>query len=105
MALKVLGVGGSMREGSYSTRAVRVCLESARGRGTEVRLLELRTAGLPMFRPDGDADAAAREVGGLVRWADAFVLGTPDYHGSMSGAIKNFLVRGADVAEQLAGEL
>src|SRR5204862_6524722 len=31
------------------------------------------------------------EVGGLVRWADAFVLGSPDYHGSMSGAIKNFL--------------
>ena len=91
MALKVLGVGGSMREGSYSTRAVRLCLESARGRGAEARLLELRTAGLPMFRPDGDADAAAREVGGLVRWADAFVLGSPDYHGSMSGAIKNFL--------------
>ncbi len=91
MALKVLGVGGSMREGSYSTRALRLCLEAARRRGAETRLLDLRTAGLPMFRPDGDADAAVQEVGGLVRWADAFVLGSPDYHGSMSGAIKNFL--------------
>ena len=27
----------------------------------------------------------------LVKWADAFVLGSPDYHGSMSGAMKNFL--------------
>ena len=26
-----------------------------------------------------------------VNWADAFVLASPDYHGSMSGAMKNFL--------------
>jgi FMN reductase len=26
-----------------------------------------------------------------VKWADAFVLATPDYHGSMSGSLKNFL--------------
>jgi azobenzene reductase len=26
-----------------------------------------------------------------VRWADACLFGSPDYHGSMSGAMKNFL--------------
>jgi FMN reductase len=26
-----------------------------------------------------------------VNWADAFVLSSPDYHGSMSGVMKNFL--------------
>jgi FMN reductase len=26
-----------------------------------------------------------------VEWADAFVLASPDYHGSMSGTMKNFL--------------
>ena len=26
-----------------------------------------------------------------VEWADAFLLASPDYHGSMSGAMKNFL--------------
>ena len=91
MAIKVLGVGGSMREGSYSTRAVRLCLESARQRGAEIQMLDLRTADLPMFRPDAEAQAAIEEIGRLVQWADAFVLGSPDYHGSMSGAMKNFL--------------
>jgi FMN reductase len=27
----------------------------------------------------------------LVRWADAIILATPDYHGSMAGSLKNFL--------------
>src|SRR5438309_7790120 len=92
MALKVLGVGGSMRAGSFSTRALGLCLETARGHGAETRLLDLRLADLPMFRPDVEEDLpAVRSVSESVRWADAFLLGSPDYHGSMSGAIKNFL--------------
>jgi NAD(P)H-dependent FMN reductase len=91
MAIKVLGVGGSMREDSHSTRAIRLCLESARQRGAEVQLLDLRTADLPMFRPYEEAPAAMAKIADLVRWPDAFVLGSPDYHGSMSGAMKNFL--------------
>jgi FMN reductase len=27
----------------------------------------------------------------MVKWADAFILATPDYYGSMSGSIKNFV--------------
>jgi FMN reductase len=92
MALKVLGVGGSMRAGSFSTRAIGLCLELARGHGAETRLLDLRLADLPMFRPDVEEDLpAVHAVAESVRWADAYLLGSPDYHGSMSGAIKNFL--------------
>ena len=45
-----------------------------------------------MFRPGETATAdVVRSVVDAVTWADAFVLATPDYHGSMSGAMKNFL--------------
>jgi FMN reductase len=92
MALNVLGVGGSLREGSYSSRGVSLCLELARQHGADTRLLELRAVELPLYRPDVEPlPETARGVGELVRWADAFVLGTPDYHGTMSGAMKNFL--------------
>jgi FMN reductase len=81
-----------MREGSASTRAVRLALELAAAAGAETRLLELRAAGLPMYSPDAEgAGPVAAAVLEAVRWADAFLLGSPDYHGSMSGAIKNFL--------------
>ncbi|MDQ3687618.1 MAG: NAD(P)H-dependent oxidoreductase [Acidobacteriota bacterium] len=92
MTLKVLGVSGSMREGSHSAHALRIVLDGAAERGVETRFLDLRVADLPLYRPD-----AASQHDGLTRateaaaWADAFVLATPDYHGSMSGAMKNFL--------------
>lgn len=47
MTTKLLGVAGSMREGSYSTRAVQLCLEmaaAARGRDPAVGLQVRRVA-------------------------------------------------------------
>ena len=82
-----------MREGSHSARAVGFVLEAAREYGAETRLIDLRALDLPMYRPRGgaiqtDGVLLATEY---VNWADAFVLASPDYHGSMSGAMKNFL--------------
>ena len=94
MALKVLGVSGSMREGSYSRRALQLVLDAAGRRGAETSLLDLRTANLPVYVPDApptDAGGHVRPVTEAVGWADALVLASPDYHGSMSGAMKNFL--------------
>jgi FMN reductase len=92
-----------MRDGSSSTRAVRYGLEALRGLGAEARLLDLRELDLPVYRPDrSDDPAAVQTAAAEVAWADAFLLGSPDYHGSMSGAMKNFL----DYHwEELAGKL
>ena len=90
--VKILGVSGSMREHSRSRRALALVLEAAGERGAETRLLDLHALDLPMYRPDDEAEAAS--VAGAaeaVNWAGAFVLASPDYHGSMSGAMKNFL--------------
>jgi FMN reductase len=44
-----------------------------------------------MYNPEAEPDARVMRVRADVTWAEAFVLTTPDYHGSMSGAMKNFL--------------
>src|SRR3954464_618205 len=94
MPLKLLAVAGSMREGSYSLRALTHVLQAAAARGAETSVLDLRLARLPMYSPDAPptaADGHVRRATEAVGWADAFVLASPDYHGSMSGAMKNFL--------------
>ena len=81
-----------MREHSRSRRALRLVLDAAQERGAETRLLDLHALDLPMYRPDETAETdAVRQAEEAVNWADAFVLASPDYHGSMSGAMKNFL--------------
>ena len=91
MGLKILGVASSMRESSYSTRVLKLALEKTEKRGAETKLLDLRELQLPMYHPEQNSSPELDKVTEYVKWADAFVLASPDYHGSMSGVMKNFL--------------
>ncbi|HVG35548.1 MAG TPA: NADPH-dependent FMN reductase [Pyrinomonadaceae bacterium] len=91
-AIKILGVIGSMREDSHSAQALAIVLKAASEQGAQTRVLDLREVDLPIYRPQGQTETdGMREANEAVEWADAFILASPDYHGSMSGAIKNFL--------------
>lgn len=90
-SLNVLGVAGSTRARSYSTRALKFALEQAERRGAQVRLLELGKTAIPLYNPGAAMSKEAKQAASDVEWADALILATPDYHGSMSGALKNFL--------------
>lgn len=92
-SMNVLGVASSMRESSYGTRTLRMVLNAAQKYEAKTRLLDLRRVTMPMYNPDSSmqSDKEIQKVTNDVNWADAFVLVSPDYHGSMSGSIKNFL--------------
>lgn len=87
----VLGVAGSMRRGSYSASALAIALERVKKEGAEVKTLELNKIMLPLYDPNAPALKEVEQAAEAVAWADAFILASPDYHGSMSGALKNFL--------------
>jgi FMN reductase len=99
--VNVLGVAGSMRQQSYSTRALKMVLEEAKKYNTESYMLELRTINLPLYDPseitpdefssNNNNTNVLETITTSLRWADVFVLASPDYHGSMSGGMKNFL--------------
>ncbi len=89
--LNVLGVGSSMRQRSYSTSVLKLILSIAKGNMAETKLLDLRQTNLPMLYSARDDTDEIIQTTELVKRADAFILATPDYHGSMSGSLKNFL--------------
>jgi NAD(P)H-dependent FMN reductase len=98
----VLGVAGSTRQTSYSTRALKIALDYAKKHGADVRLLELSITVLPLYDPSAPPSKEVEYADEAIAWADAFILASPDYHGSMSGALKNFLDH---FYEEFAGKL
>jgi len=92
MTLKVLGVGSSMRHGSFSTETLKIILNKVNKNGGDTRLLNLYSNPLPMYTAEyNEKLSGIKHAVELVNWADALVLATPDYHGSMAGSLKNFL--------------
>jgi len=88
--IRILAVGSSLREGSYSTLSAKMALDLSKNYGAVTNFLDLRHTKLPIYDPD-DSTQSIQEARHLVEWANAFVLASPDYHGSMSGTLKNFL--------------
>ena len=100
--LKVVGVGGTLREGSASLGALRRALAAAGEVGAETELLDLRELDLPMYQPGVTLDEYGPGVEWLVkelRGADAVLISTAAYHGTLAGVTKNAL----DFAQFLSG--
>lgn len=91
--VKVLGIGSSMRKNSFSTSALKNVLEIISVKyKTEARMINLLETELPMYRPSAKSENEnVKKITSDVNWANVFVLASPDYHGSMSGTMKNFL--------------
>lgn len=90
-APRIVGIGGTTRPGSSGEKMVRAMLDACAAKGATTQLFggpEL--AELPHFAPEkperSDAQRAFVEA---VRMADGLVIGTPGYHGGISGLVKN----------------
>ena len=90
--MKVLGISGSLRQGSHNTALLRAAQRLA-PEGSRLELydeLEL----IPPYNEDRDGDAApaaATRLRELVAGADAVLFATPEYNGSTPGQLKNAL--------------
>ncbi len=88
----IVGIGGTTREGSSTEQAMRTCLQAAARQGAEVALLTGSELLLPMYSPtDVERTPQARRLVDLVRRCDGLVIGSPGYHGTISGLVKNAL--------------
>ncbi len=87
----ILGISGSLRDGSTTRLAVEAALRGAHEAGAETRLINLKDYRLPLAGGDEQEYPDTERLRGELAAADGFVWGTPEYHGSFSGVLKNAL--------------
>ncbi len=88
-SLRVLGIAGSLRRGSYNRGLIRAAMEVAPD-GTEVTHFELGE--LPMFNADVEAygePPAVADFKRAIAAADALLIATPEYNHCVPGVLKN----------------
>ncbi|HXE04587.1 MAG TPA: NAD(P)H-dependent oxidoreductase [Bryobacteraceae bacterium] len=93
LKIRVVGISGSLRKDSLTTSALRTALLGSAEAGAATELIDLREYDL-IFAGGENHRLAAPGVARLkqqVKQAHGILLGTPEYHGSFSGVLKNAL--------------
>jgi NAD(P)H-dependent FMN reductase len=92
--IQVAALCGSLRENSFTAAALRIALEGARLFGATTEFIDLRDYHLPFHAGvtgSHDSSVDVMRLKHLAKASDALILGTPEYHGSFSGVLKNAL--------------
>lgn len=90
--MRVLGISGSLRQGSHNTALIAAAARRA-PEGVDVELYD-GIEDLPHYRPELDTDDAPEAVRRLreaISGADALLIATPEYNGTMPGVLKNVI--------------
>jgi chromate reductase len=89
MSVKVLGIAGSLRKGSYNKLALRAAMEL---KPADMEIESFDIAPIPLYDEDvreRGFPAAVEEFREKIRAADALLIVTPEYNYSMPGVLKN----------------
>lgn len=90
--MNIVLLSGSNRQNATSTKLLRYMADRLEKKGVRTVLIDVHERPLPMYSPDAASiDANTSAMIQAFHNADAIVLGGPEYHGSISGALKNAL--------------
>ena len=91
-SLNVLAVVGSLHRESVTRTVINLVADRFEAAGCVVDVLDLQAEPLPLYNPDTAHESPGYSaLQARVHGADVILLGTPDYHGAISSAMKNFL--------------
>ncbi|MGE4124931.1 MAG: NADPH-dependent FMN reductase [Pusillimonas sp.] len=88
----IVGLGGTMRVGSSSEKALAVTLGMAQAIGARTLMFSGPALNMEAYDPAlPDRSENARKLISALREADGVIISSPSYHGSVSGLLKNAL--------------
>ena len=92
---KILAFAGALRKDSTNKKTVKVAVEGAKKAGAEVIYIDLKEFPLPVY--DGDIETEnglpenAVKLQNLMLENEGFLISSPEYNSSISGALKNVI--------------
>jgi NAD(P)H-dependent FMN reductase len=92
---KILVLAGSLRKGSNNKKLALIASTAAKKAGADVTYIDLKDYPLPIY--DGDIEESqglpqnAIKLKELMIQSDGFIIASPEYNSSISGALKNFI--------------
>lgn len=91
--MHILALCGSLRPQSTTLKAIQIAAEEIRLAGAECHIVSGKDMNLPLcWLTDEDRQhALVLRLQELAMEADGFLLASPEYHGNMSGVLKNAL--------------
>ena len=88
--LKIMGLSGSIGRQSKNGMLVDLALNKAAEMGAETHFWDLQEKPLPLVGEEGCwSNPIVKEFQELASSCDAFLVSSPEYHGTMSGVMKN----------------
>lgn len=86
--IHILGIAGSLRQGSYNASVLRAAVELV-PTGATLEIFDIN--GIPLFCQDEERDPPAEVIRlkSRIREADAILIATPEYNYSVPGVLKN----------------
>ena len=101
--LRILGISGSLRKGSYNSGALKAADELC---PEEAQIDVFDIAAIPPFNQDDDQDppAVVREIKEKIIASDAVLFSTPEYNYSIPGVLKNAIDWASRPYGQSAGD-
>lgn len=88
----IVALGGTLRTQSSTSKLLAAALARAEARGARTTLFTGPDIVFPHFEPEhGESDAKVIRFVEALRSADAVIIGSPGYHGTLSGLVKTAL--------------
>lgn len=97
----IVALGGTTCANSTTEKALRIALAGAQTVGADCLMISGPELELPIYAWERkDRNAASLHLIAALRRADGIIIGSPGYHGSISGLVKNAL----DYVEDMSGD-
>jgi chromate reductase, NAD(P)H dehydrogenase (quinone) len=89
----VLCFAGSLRTDSLNKKLVKIAMTGAQEAGARVTFVDLNELPMPIYNGDDETKSGlpenAKKLKKLMKEHDAFLIASPEYNSSISGALKN----------------